>query len=419
MFERFTDRARKCMAYANQEASRWNHEYIGTEHLLLGLVKEGTGVGANVLKTLGVNLKDIENRIDATLEAVPGPIPNSKKDQTPRAKRVIEGAIRSSKYRGDNHLGTEHLLLGMLQNTDDAACIVLNQLIRESQGIHLNSLSIYSLVLETISNMVDPCEPGDAIKPEERTKPIKFYNKLTDRSRKVLALARQEAKSFSHRYVGTEHLLIGLLTEGNGIGATILMQSEISANAVRTQIKDLIYNNESDANPALSSQVKKVLEHANEECIKMNHSYIGTEHILLGLLKLRESIAVQCLANILRDKQLDAIEDATYNLLGFNVDAPAASPPEGAEDKGEAFLRFMDNLVSGLIKRKAGQEEVKEEFKKTSYSDLAPDKTYKVYWGKTQVVGCSFVSEEAGRYIFRTKDKKLVVVHGDCMVVGE
>ena len=87
MYERFTDRARKVMQLANQEAQRFNHEYIGTEHMLLGLVKEGTGVAANVLKNLDVDLRKIRLEVEKLVQSGPEMITMGKLPQTPRAKR--------------------------------------------------------------------------------------------------------------------------------------------------------------------------------------------------------------------------------------------------------------------------------------------------------------------------------------------
>ncbi|MFI4873554.1 MAG: Clp protease N-terminal domain-containing protein, partial [Phycisphaerales bacterium JB061] len=92
MFERFTDRARKVMALANQEAQRFNHEYIGTEHILLGLVKEGSGVGANVLKALSVDLRKVRLEVEKLVKQGPEMVTMGKLPQTPRAKKVIEYA---------------------------------------------------------------------------------------------------------------------------------------------------------------------------------------------------------------------------------------------------------------------------------------------------------------------------------------
>ena len=128
MFERFTDRARKVMALANQEAQRFNHEYIGTEHILLGLVKEGSGVGANVLKNLDVDLRKVRLEVEKLVHSGPEMVTMGKLPQTPRAKKVIEYAIEEARNLNHNYVGTEHLLLGLLREHDGVAAQVLMNL---------------------------------------------------------------------------------------------------------------------------------------------------------------------------------------------------------------------------------------------------------------------------------------------------
>jgi ATP-dependent Clp protease ATP-binding subunit ClpC len=128
MFERFTDRARKVMALANQEAQRFNHEYIGTEHILLGLVKEGSGVGANVLKNLDIDLRKVRLEVEKLVKPGPEMVTMGKLPQTPRAKKVIEYAIEEARNLNHNYVGTEHLLLGLLREHDGVAAQVLMNL---------------------------------------------------------------------------------------------------------------------------------------------------------------------------------------------------------------------------------------------------------------------------------------------------
>ncbi|MDI9404979.1 MAG: Clp protease N-terminal domain-containing protein, partial [Limnohabitans sp.] len=128
MFERLTDRARKVMALANQEAQRLNHEYIGTEHILLGLVKEGSGVGANVLKNLDIDLRKVRIEVEKLVKTGPEMVTMGKLPQTPRAKKVIEYAIEEARNLNHNYVGTEHLLLGLLREHDGVAAQVLMNL---------------------------------------------------------------------------------------------------------------------------------------------------------------------------------------------------------------------------------------------------------------------------------------------------
>ncbi len=128
MYERFTDRARKVMQLANQEAQRFNHEYIGTEHILLGLVKEGSGVAANVLKNLDVDLRKIRIEVEKIVQTGPDMVTMGKLPQTPRAKKVIEYAMDEARNLNHNYVGTEHLLLGLLREQEGVAAQVLMNL---------------------------------------------------------------------------------------------------------------------------------------------------------------------------------------------------------------------------------------------------------------------------------------------------
>src|SRR6476619_5031015 len=128
MYERFTDRARKVMQLANQEAQRFNHEYVGTEHVLLGLVKEGSGVAANVLKNLDIDLRKIRLEVEKIVQSGPDMVTMGKLPQTPRAKKVIEYSIEEARNLNHNYVGTEHLLLGLLREQEGVAAQVLMNL---------------------------------------------------------------------------------------------------------------------------------------------------------------------------------------------------------------------------------------------------------------------------------------------------
>src|SRR5207253_2549607 len=126
MYERFTDRDRKVMQLANQEAQRFNHEYIGTEHVLLGLVKEGAGVAANVLKNLDIDLAKVRTEVGKIMQ--PGPTGNllhGRLPHTPRVKKVIEYSIEETRELKHNYIGTEHLLLGLVREREGVAALVL------------------------------------------------------------------------------------------------------------------------------------------------------------------------------------------------------------------------------------------------------------------------------------------------------
>jgi ATP-dependent Clp protease ATP-binding subunit ClpC len=128
MHDRFTERGRKVMQLAEQEARFFNHEYVGTEHILLGLVKEGSGVAANVLKNLDIDLRKIRLEVERIVQPGPDAVIMGKLPQTPRAKKVIEYAIEEARNLNHNDVGTDHLLLGLLREEEGVASVILTNL---------------------------------------------------------------------------------------------------------------------------------------------------------------------------------------------------------------------------------------------------------------------------------------------------
>ena len=125
MFDRFTDRAKKVMSLARQEAQKFNHEYIGTEHILLGLVQEGNGVAASVLTKMSVDLENIRREVEKIVKSGPSMATMSNLPFTPRAKKVLELAMEEASQLGHNYIGTEHLLLGLIKENEGIAAQVL------------------------------------------------------------------------------------------------------------------------------------------------------------------------------------------------------------------------------------------------------------------------------------------------------
>jgi ATP-dependent Clp protease ATP-binding subunit ClpC len=127
MFEKFTERARRVIVLAQEEARMLSHNYIGTEHLLLGLIHEGEGVAARALASLGISLEDVRRNVEEMIprgqHAPSGHIPF-----TPRAKKVLELSLRESQQLGHDYIGTEHILLGLIREGEGVAAQVLVEL---------------------------------------------------------------------------------------------------------------------------------------------------------------------------------------------------------------------------------------------------------------------------------------------------
>src|SRR6266508_2215548 len=133
MFERFTDRARRVVVLAQEESRLLNHNYIGTEHILLGLVHEGEGVAALALTSMGIGLDAVRKQVEEIIrqgKAAPtGHIPF-----TPRAKKILELSLREALQLGHNYIGTEHILLGLLREGEGVAAQVLQKLGADLDG---------------------------------------------------------------------------------------------------------------------------------------------------------------------------------------------------------------------------------------------------------------------------------------------
>jgi ATP-dependent Clp protease ATP-binding subunit ClpC len=157
MYARFTDRARKVMQLANQEAQRFNHPCICTDHILLGLVKEGSGVAANVLKNLDIDLRQIRLEVEKIVQSGPDVVTMGKLPQTPRAKKVIESAVEEARSLNHNYIGTEHLLLGLLRDQEALAVHVLSNL-GLTPGLIRPALS--SEQVDGRENWCGRCEPA-------------------------------------------------------------------------------------------------------------------------------------------------------------------------------------------------------------------------------------------------------------------
>ena len=127
-----------------------------------------------------------------------------------------------------------------------------------------------------------------------------MFERFTDRARRVVVLAQDEAKALNHNYIGTEHLLLGLISEGEGVAAKALESLDISLEAVRAQVEEIIGHGTSTPTGHIpfTPRAKKVLELSLREALQMNHSYIGTEHILLGLIREGEGVAAQVLIRL-------------------------------------------------------------------------------------------------------------------------
>ncbi|MCA1691916.1 MAG: NDP-hexose 4-ketoreductase, partial [Actinobacteria bacterium] len=175
-----------------------------------------------------------------------------------------------------------------------------------------------------------------------------MFERFTDRARRVVVLAQEEARLLNHNYIGTEHILLGLIHEGEGVAAKALEQLGISLEAVRTQVEEIIGQGGSSPSGHIpfTPRAKKVLELSLREALQLGHNYIGTEHILLGLIREGEGVAAQVLVKLGAD--LSRVRQQVIQLLsGYSgKEATSGAPSSENAPTGSLVLdQFGRNLT--------------------------------------------------------------------------
>ena len=175
-----------------------------------------------------------------------------------------------------------------------------------------------------------------------------MFERFTDRARRVVVLAQEEARMLNHNYIGTEHILLGLIHEGEGVAAKALESLGISLEAVRQQVEEIIGQGQQapSGHIPFTPRAKKVLELSLREALQLGHNYIGTEHILLGLIREGEGVAAQVLVKLGAD--LNRVRQQVIQLLhGYQGKEPAApgAPSESAPSTSLVLDQFGRNLT--------------------------------------------------------------------------
>ena len=176
-----------------------------------------------------------------------------------------------------------------------------------------------------------------------------MFERFTDRARRVVVLAQEEARMLNHNYIGTEHILLGLIHEGEGVAAKALESLGISLEAVRQQVEEIIGQGQQapSGHIPFTPRAKKVLELSLREALQLGHNYIGTEHILLGLIREGEGVAAQVLVKLGAD--LNRVRQQVIQLLsGYQGKEPATAggPAEGTPSSSLVLDQFGRNLTA-------------------------------------------------------------------------
>ena len=248
MFERFTDRARRVVVLAQEEARGLNHNYIGTEHLLLGLLREGDGVAARVLDRFGVTPAGAREEVTARVGVGNQP-PPKKIPFTPRAKKVLELALREALQLHHNYIGTEHILLGLIQEGDGVAAQILAEHAADLTAVRQAVLDILRghqppqgrRWLRRHNEPLFRGEPGDSDEPGEAT-----GMPTTPAADAGLAEA---ARLAGDEPVGSHHLLLAALSDPDSAAAKTLTALGVNLDEAREALRNAQVSGTSDEAP--------------------------------------------------------------------------------------------------------------------------------------------------------------------------
>ena len=284
-FDRFNDRAKRVLALAQDEAIRFNHNYIGVEHLLLGLVREGEGVAARVLDSLGIDLSKARSSVEVMIGRGKETTSPSEITLSPRTKKVIELAVDESRKLGHSHVGTEHLLLGIVREGQSVGAGVL-----QSMGVSLEQVRHQVIAVmgqhrpemgATASAGIGP-SAGAGIGSSH---PVPFVDRLETSGRRALARAYWEAGRANDKEVAPHHLLLGLVTSGDVWTHRLLAELGVDLADLVTRIDAAAPRNEGPRPARLDEQaaLTEVFARAASFASERNSALIRSGHLLLAI----------------------------------------------------------------------------------------------------------------------------------------
>ena len=295
-FDRFSDRGKRVLALAQDEAIRHNHNYIGTEHLLAALLRDGDTVAARALTSLGIELEKVRTALERIIGRGDRPTSASEITLSPRTKKVIELSIDEARRMGQPNLGPEHILLGLIREGEGIASGII-----ESLGVDLSALR--AKLLELLAQRGDPPPASYATPPRTRTYSYSPFDRFTHRSKRVLALAQDEAIRMGHAYIGPEHLLLGLarladLAQPDSPMKQIFEKLGLTLEQLRTELGKVIPPAGQPTPPSeitLSPETKEVLQIVRESTADKD---VEPEDLLLAIVREEQSFGAQLLGRL-------------------------------------------------------------------------------------------------------------------------
>lgn len=284
----FTERVRKVLAMAREQATRLHHEYVGTEHILLAIAHESEGVASAVLENLGVSRAEIITRVETIVQkgksdAFVGPdLP-----YTSRAKKILELSMSEARVMSHSYVGTEHLLLGVLAEQKGIGAQVLLSLGLTPEKAREETLRLLGSEVpkQAPARPAHPTAPGYA--RSRSPYGVALVDDFSGRARDVLRAAYEEAGTRDHGSVDLSHVLLALATREDGMAAVLIDQvvgsRKTLAEALIERLPDKDANKDRHS-LQLSQDLQVALDNALIEASKDGHRRAGTQHLLLSVL---------------------------------------------------------------------------------------------------------------------------------------
>ena len=285
----FTERVRKVLAMARTEAAEIHHEYVGTEHILLALIREGEGVASAVLQNLDVDREDVTARIHETIKAG-----TADKDfgqdlpYTSRAKKVLELAMSEARAFQHSYVGTEHLLLGLLAEQKGIAAQVLMSFGLTLEKARQETLRLLGTEKPGQPNRVVAHEAAPGYARSRSPYGVALVDDFTGRARDVLRVAYEEAAARDHSAVELSHLLLALATREDGMAVVLIDQVAGSRKALADALMERLPDKDGSTDRRtlkLATTTQQALDNALIEASKDGHRRAGTQHLLLAALE--------------------------------------------------------------------------------------------------------------------------------------
>ena len=198
-----------------------------------------------------------------------------------------------------------------------------------------------------------------------------MFEKFTERARKVMSLARQEAQRLNSDFIGTEHVLLGILLEGGGVAVKVLKNLSVDATALKAETERLVEHPSAPTATLgqlpFSPRAKRVIELAGEAASQFNHDVIGTEHLLIAILKENEGIGAQVLTNA--GLKLDAVKDMTMQVLGTDTDAGSPDYLHRVAVKGTIIDRAQNFIT--VLQRDGTKHEIRLDLLQVAHTEFS------------------------------------------------